>query len=49
MNTYITGITIKQLREKKKMTQAQLADKIDVSFKDNFKMGNGVKACRIFH
>ena len=41
MNTYITGITIKQLREKKKMTQAQLADKIDVSSKTISKWETG--------
>ena len=33
MNLYVTGNTIKQLREQKKMTQAELADKIDVSSK----------------
>ena len=33
MNLYVTGNTIKQLREQKKMTQADLADKIDVSSK----------------
>ena len=35
MNLYVTGNTIKQLREQKKMTQAELADKIDVSSKDD--------------
>ncbi len=33
MNTYVTGITIKQLREKRNLTQAQLADNIGVSSK----------------
>ena len=33
MNTYITGQTIKQLREAKRMTQAQLADCIGVTDK----------------
>ena len=33
MNTYVTGATIKQLRESRKMTQAELADKIGVSSK----------------
>ena len=33
MNTYVTGTTIKQLREKKKMTQAELAERIGVSSK----------------
>ena len=31
MDTYVTGTTIRRLREQKKMTQAALADKIDVS------------------
>ena len=33
MNTYITGTTIKSLREAKRLTQLQLADKIGVSSK----------------
>jgi len=33
MNTYVTGTTIKQLREKRNMTQAELAEKIGVSSK----------------
>ena len=33
MNTYVTGSTIKQLREKRKLTQAELAEKIVVSSK----------------
>lgn len=33
MNNYITGATIKQLRETKGLTQAQLAEKIGVSSK----------------
>ena len=33
MNTYITGSTIKKMREKKGITQAQLADMISVSDK----------------
>ena len=33
MNTYITGQTIKNLREKKGLTQAELADKLGVSSK----------------
>ena len=33
MNTYVTGTTIKQLRESRKMTQAELADRIGVSSK----------------
>jgi len=33
MNTYVTGAAIKQLRESKKLTQADLAEKIGVSSK----------------
>ena len=33
MNTYVTGNTIKQLRESRKMTQAELAEAIGVSSK----------------
>lgn len=33
MNTYVTGATIKQLRESKNLTQAELAEKIGVSSK----------------
>ena len=33
MNSYVTGATIKQLRESRKLTQAELADKIGVSSK----------------
>ena len=33
MNTYVTGAAIRQLREKRGMTQAELADKIGVSSK----------------
>ncbi len=33
MNLYVTGNTIKQLRERKKLTQAELAEKLDVSSK----------------
>ena len=33
MNTYVTGITIKQLRENRYMTQSELAEKIGVSSK----------------
>ena len=33
MNTYITSTTIKQLREKRNLTQAELADRIGVSSK----------------
>ena len=33
MNTYVTGATIKQLRENQNMTQAELAETIGVSSK----------------
>ena len=33
MNTYVTGSTIKQLRESRKMTQTELAERIGVSSK----------------
>ena len=33
MNTYVTGTTIKQLRDTRKMTQAELAAAIGVSSK----------------
>ena len=33
MNTYVTGATIRQLREARKLTQAELAEKIGVSSK----------------
>ena len=33
MNTYVTGATIKQLRESRKLTQAELAERIGVSSK----------------
>lgn len=33
MNTYVTGTTIKQLRQSRNMTQAELAEKIGVSSK----------------
>ena len=33
MNNYVTGGTIKSLREKRNLTQAELADKIGVSSK----------------
>ena len=33
MNNYVTGATIKRLREKQNLTQAQLAKKLTVSDK----------------
>ena len=33
MNTYVTGTTIKNLRETRNLTQAELAEKIGVSSK----------------
>ena len=43
MNQYVTGKTIKELRENKKMTQLELADKISVSSKtiSKWETGNG--------
>ena len=33
MNAYVTGMTIKQLREQQDLTQAELADRVGVSSK----------------
>ena len=41
MNTYVTGTTIKQLREARKLTQAELAEKIGVSSKTVSKWETG--------
>lgn len=43
MNQYVTGSIIKKLREKQKMTQAQLAEKLDISDKavSKWETGNG--------
>ena len=41
MNTYVTGNTIKQLRESQNMTQAELAEKIGVSSKTVSKWETG--------
>ena len=38
MDNYITGKLIKKLRENKKMTQQELAEKICVSDKDIFRV-----------
>lgn len=40
--TYITGETIKRLREKKKLTQKELAEKLMVSDKTVSKWETGV-------
>ena len=42
MNTYVTGNTIKGLREGRKMTQAALADAIGVSSKTVSKWETGI-------
>ena len=42
MNSYITGPAIKRLREARKLTQAQLADKLGVSDKAVSKWENGL-------
>ena len=41
MNTYVTGATIKALRESKKLTQAEVAEKIGVSSKTVSKWETG--------
>lgn len=41
MNQYVTGAMIKELREKKQMTQAELADQLFVSAKTVSKWENG--------
>ena len=41
MNTYVTGTTIKQLREKRNLTQADLAEKLQVSSKTVSKWETG--------
>ena len=42
MDQYVTGAVIKALREKAKLTQAQLAEKLDVSDKAVSKWETGV-------
>ena len=41
MNTYVTGTTVKQLRESRKLTQAELAERIGVSSKTVSKWETG--------
>lgn len=41
MNQYVTGTIIKQLRERKRLTQSQLAEKLDVSSKTISKWETG--------
>jgi len=41
MNTYVTGATVKQLREEKKMTQSELAKQLGVSSKTVSKWETG--------
>ena len=41
MNTYVTGNTIRQLREDRRMTQADLAQKLGVSSKTISKWETG--------
>ena len=41
MNQYVTGTTIKELREKSKITQVQLAEKLGVSDKTVSKWETG--------
>ena len=42
MNSYVTGAVIRRLRELRGLTQAELADKIDVSSKTVSKWETGV-------
>ena len=42
MNQYVTGAVIKELREKKGLTQAELAEKLYVSDKAVSKWESGV-------
>ena len=42
MNSYVTGAAIKQLREKRNLTQAELAEKIGVSSKTVSKWETGI-------
>ena len=42
MNQYVTGAVIKELREKNKMTQLQLAEKLRVSDKAISRWETGV-------
>lgn len=42
MNQYVTGTMIKRLRENKKMTQLQLAERLSVSDKAISKWETGV-------
>lgn len=44
MDAYVTGATIRKLREAKKLTQAQLAEKLDVSDKAVSKWETGKRA-----
>lgn len=41
MNTYVTGSTIKRLREAGHLTQAELGDRIGVKQQDGVQMGDG--------
>ena len=45
-NHYVTGSAIRRLREKRKLTQAQLAAALSVSDKNSFQMGRQPGACR---
>ena len=51
MNTYVTGLTIKQLRETQRLTQAQLAEKIGVSSKtvSKWETGKGLPDITLLH
>ena len=47
MNQYVTGTVIKELREKNRMTQLRLAEKIGVDKLHISRMERGVAACSI--
>ena len=49
MNNYVTGAVIKTLREKKKMTQSQLAQQLCVSDKTISKWETGVPHSLGYH
>lgn len=49
MNNYITGNAIKILREKQKLTQSQLAEKLCVSDKTVSKWETGPRFARYFY
>ena len=49
MNPYVTGQTIQMLREKRRMTQKQLADLLYISDKTVSKWETGVSHSKRYH